>query len=206
MPSPPPGYRIVEVDTPSCAALRDVVSRRWDFESTRVFCDAFLTSTATHEAGTRPPAEGMWIAAVVTYGRAFNQGVRNVERVDISRLDDAELELHEYVIALRNRHFAHSVNRYEDAISLAYLTDSAFASRAVTRVGQTHVSLYSASPELVERLRDLAGKFVRVCDLRVRALHVAIGKELAGLGMDSVYALPDISVRAPSRKDVDRRR
>lgn len=206
VPTAPVGYRIVEIDTPSCAALRDVVSRRWDFESARIFCEAFLALESGTETGTRPPSEGMWIAAVVTYGRAFNQGVRNAERVDTSFMDDDELQLHEYVVALRNKHFAHSVNRYEDVITLAYLTDSVFTPRAMTRVGQTHVSLYSATPELVEALRSLASKLIRRCDLRVRTLHQAIGDELGELGLEDLYALPDISIHAPERGDVGKRR
>ncbi|GAA5122686.1 hypothetical protein GCM10023339_41440 [Alloalcanivorax gelatiniphagus] len=207
LPTPPPGYRIVEVNTPSCDALRDVVSRRWDFESARVFCDSYLAGgEADNSTGTRQPSEGLWIAAVVTYGRAFNQGVRNAERVDISFMDHNERGLHDYVIALRNKHFAHSVNRYEEVITLAYLTDSAFESRAATRVGQTHVSVYSARPELAEALSALAAKLVRRCDLRVRTLHKAIGAELAELGLDSVHALPDIQIRAPGPSEVNRRR
>src|SRR4051812_31160047 len=103
---PPAGYRVVEIDTPSCEMLRDVVSLRWDLESAVIFCDAYLDTEDTEEPKQRPASESLWIAAVVSYGRAFGTGVRLAERLDVGILSDDEQAAHRYFIDVRNKHVA----------------------------------------------------------------------------------------------------
>lgn len=204
--TPPDGYRIVALDTPSCTNLQDVASLRWDLESSVLFCDAYLARESGPTPQERSPGDAHWVAALVNYGRAFGTGVRKTERLDPGVLSPGQRERHDYFLNLRNKHVAHAVNKLEHVVCVAYLTDSAFAPRAVTRVGQTHVSLNPMADEDVHDLRDLANTFIVLLNRRVRALHAKIADELEQLGLQAVYALPDVKLTLPSTTDVTRRR
>src|SRR5688572_13808408 len=58
--------------------------------------------------------KAIWNAALVAYARVFAGGVRQpIDATTIFQAGSDELEAHEYFLALRNRHVAHSVSDYE---------------------------------------------------------------------------------------------
>ena len=61
-------------------------------------------------------------SGVVSYARCFKSGVRKV-RLDPSQLAATgvafDLEIHDYLIALRDKHVAHSVNDFEECEAVA---------------------------------------------------------------------------------------
>ena len=57
------------------------------------------------------------IAIVVSYSRPFATGVRHrLSEVDLAILDERERAAHERLRAYRDKHFAHSVNSYEQNV------------------------------------------------------------------------------------------
>lgn len=68
--------------------------------------------------------EGITSAIAVAYGRCFNQGVRaRVPQRAFEAAPTEILEAHQFMIELRNKHVAHSVNAYESnslVVRLAY--------------------------------------------------------------------------------------
>ncbi|TPG23801.1 hypothetical protein EAH80_31005, partial [Mycobacterium hodleri] len=72
----PSGYRVVEVDTESCAEIRDLVSYRRDLELARFYMAAFVDSEAERSGPERTPDDALMVAALTLYGRAFANGVR----------------------------------------------------------------------------------------------------------------------------------
>lgn len=203
----PLGYRIVTVDTASGAELRDLASFRRDLELAMVYADAFTTHVADGKLqGSRDPFLGLWNAAVVAYGRAFNSGVRHAARVATNKLDEDEAKAHEYFLNLRNKHVAHAVNGYEDTIVIAYLTNSAFMPRAVTRTGQVHTDLVFNPTTAPLELSALCAKLIDELNNRIKKLHFQIGRELSEMGLDRVYSLPDITNPTPVEVGRSRRR
>ena len=67
-------------------------------------------------------ARALISAGVIAYARCFKTGVR-IERLNADTLSNSvagfDLEIHEYLIALRDKHVAHSVNNFEDAETFA---------------------------------------------------------------------------------------
>ena len=116
------------------------------------------------------------------------------------------MEAHNYFLDLRNKHVAHAVNDYEHTIVVAYLTDSSFAQRAVTRTGQVHAEILSCDEGDPETLAQLAEHFTKIINRRLWVLHEAIGRELHELGEAAVYALEDLVVPSPQRAKVGKRR
>lgn len=58
--------------------------------------------------------EGMTAAIAAAYGRCFNEGVRKkLPHSVLNSAPDGEQATHEYLVDLRNKHVAHSVNEFE---------------------------------------------------------------------------------------------
>ncbi len=203
----PPGYRIVIVETKSSAELRDLASFRHDLELAKVYADAFFEHVSDDKLqDARDPLVGLWNAAVVAYGRAFNSGVRNSARVSTEKLDDEEMKFHKYFLDLRNKHVAHAVNGYEDTTVIAYLTDSFFMPPAATRIGQVHHDLILDITTAPANLSALCEKLVRELSVRVKKLHSDVGRELHEMDINSIYALPDIVIPTSGEVGKSRRR
>jgi hypothetical protein len=211
MVTPPDGHRVVVVKTPSSSLVRDIASLRRDLELANVYADEFAKVDPAELApaglahNTQDLRLALWFAAIVAYGRAFNNGVRS-ERLDTTTLDEEQLEAHNYFLDLRNKHVAHAVNDYEQTVVLAYLTNSAFASRHVTRVGHIHIEVLAGDKSDAAMLVRLLEHFIRAIHRRLNVLHDEIIRELGAMGKDAVYALPDFEAREPQRAKVAKRR
>ncbi|AOY73990.1 hypothetical protein IG195_19885 (plasmid) [Arthrobacter sp. TES] len=201
----PVGYRVVEVDTESCAEIRDLVSYRRDLELARSYMATFVASKAD-ERGTDRLNDALVIAALTLYGRVFANGVRRA-RVSLDGLNGNQQAAHDYFIHLRNKYVAHAVNGYEQTTVIAYLTDSPRARPEVTRVGQRHIDIVALD-------HSEGGDFVDLCNLHVEGIRErhkklihAVYQELWKMGKDAVYALPDLVAPAGLRRsDVGARR
>lgn len=191
--TPPAGYRVVEVDTKSSARVRDLASLRRDLELATVFAQAFIDRGASRPPSERFADDALWMSALVMYGRAFGSSVRNSERLSDECFDDNERVTHRFLLDLRDKYVAHAVNNYEHTVVLAYLTDSAFESRKVSRVGQMHVELIPLDAEQLESLIDLCDKQISLINRRLVKAHIEVSAELEDLGLDRVYALPDLT-------------
>ncbi|WP_146247584.1 hypothetical protein [Curtobacterium sp. MCLR17_040] len=201
----PSGYRVVKVDTPSSAELRDLVSYRRDLELAKTYADAFRTQLARSPIEDRLDVRlALWVAALTTYGRTFNGGTRHSARVPIDALSENGVRMHEFFLALRNKHVAHAVNGYEDADVIAYITDSAFMPRRVTRTGQVHHEQIFASGDLPRYLSDNCETILLTLKRRVRDLHYEVSRELSRIDLDEIYGMPDLT--APTSTPVTKPR
>jgi hypothetical protein len=113
------GYR--QVEGPEAHALADAGGELMDL---RFVDDAIGALLITWPAETvvgpdTTQARALWVAAVVWYARCFTGG-RRTSRVAaglVDALSDEARATHKYVLALRNRHMAHSINVFEQVIA-----------------------------------------------------------------------------------------
>jgi len=82
--------------------------------------------------------EAMSVAAVIAYARCFNQGVRHPLPKDLFILAPEHLKIaHDYFIALRSKHIAHSVNDFEENTPVAQIGEHF---RSGAEIEHIHVS------------------------------------------------------------------
>jgi tRNA A37 threonylcarbamoyladenosine dehydratase len=55
-------------------------------------------------------------------------------------------------------------------------------------------------------MRALCDYFITALNRRLKKLHLIVGLELAQLGVDAVYSMPDLVVPSPDRAKVAKRR
>ena len=152
----------------------------------------------------RHPHLALWIAALTTYGRAFKTGVRVTELPTVELLGEEETRWHHYLLNLRDKYVAHAVNDNEHATVIAFLTDSAFARRSISRVGLSHIELQPTDDE-ARALTNLCTTVLADLNRRMRALEGVIAKELIAMGEEAVYALSDLVVPSYDRENVAKR-
>lgn len=198
---PPPGYRVVAVDTESCDRVRDLASLRRDLELAKLFAETYTDRASSRPAGERFADDAMWMAALVMYGRAFGSSVRTSERLSDDWLEERERTSHRYLLDLRNKFVAHAVNNFEHTVVIAYLANSAFERRNVSRLGQMHAEIIPLSEEQLAGMIDLCNRYVVHVNRRIRTALSEVAIELETLGLDGIYALPDLG---PPEVDVAR--
>ena len=138
-------------------------------------------------------ARSLLVAALVVYARCFNKGVRSHYSLDVRRIeamDEGGAAYHRWLLDVRNKYIAHSVNAYEQAVAGLALSPPESGVRKV-------LGCYLLRGELVGLARPDVEQAIRFVS-RVRALvdDDLVGIEDAMLAaararpIDEIYALP----------------
>lgn len=187
------GRRRLVVETSSSGELRDLAILRRDFMLAGSFLDFYLESEIEADAESPARIDALWIAAVIAYGRAFGTGQRHAGRVDMTNFDAESLRAHEYFVDLRNKYVAHAANGFETTTVFADLTDPAQEPPGIALLGEVHTSLSRLSRERAEALKRLCDHHMHDLTVRIDDLHRQVANELAELGQEAAYAMPDFS-------------
>ena len=102
-------------------------------------------------------SEALSTAAVVRYGRCFKSGVR--ERLPEDALDVAPAALrdtHKFVIELRDKHVAHSVNPFEENEVAVQIADHYVSSEEIFSINTEHGRAVGLPSDKPVQLRGLA--------------------------------------------------
>lgn len=183
--------RSVVISPALTGELRDLASFERDFEIAAAYLRHYLASDIEGDANYASPLDAMWMTAILMYARAFAKGVRSASGPDLSALSLQESELHQYVLDVRNKYLAHSVNGFEQIDVVAFLTESARGERAITGIGHTHTSLSRMDREPAGRFLLLCERHLQGLERRISEARAKLTKELVALGGDVVFALPD---------------
>jgi hypothetical protein len=121
--------------------------------------------------------EAISIAAVVRYARCFVEGKR--DRLNETMLSDASIEmqqLHAFLMSLRHRHVAHSVNPFEDnyvTVQISDQIDSPDEIRAsnlypaLTRIGTLGFNQPTGIKELANWLLDKIEQEIKIEQIKL---------------------------------------
>jgi hypothetical protein len=152
-------------------------------------------------------ARALWIAAVVTYGRCFRTGVRTAGSANtiVDKIDPDRTADHRYLLDLRDKHVAHSVNAFESTQIGAVLGPAPdFEVLDVNPVGQMAVL-----PERsrVEGCQSLIVELIRMLSETMTLLGVELIKDVQALTPAARGALPPLVITPASpATDPSRRR
>lgn len=96
-------------------------------------------------------------AAVIRYGRCFKQGVRHYLPVKALLAAPRELqETHSFIIALRDKHIAHSVNPFEENEVTVQIGDHFKSSQEIASVNTAHGRVLGLSFGMLAQLGEVA--------------------------------------------------
>ncbi|MCD2168284.1 hypothetical protein LPW41_01085 [Microbacterium sp. JC 701] len=179
--------------TESAKQLRDLASLARDFELAEAYLDHYLAGDIEGDERYSSPLDAMWMTAVIFYARAFANGVRHTAKPELKDASPDEERMHEYVLDVRNKYLAHSVNGFESVDVVAFLTASSFSKPAIAGIGHVHNALSRMDRHSAEGFRQLCRRHLRTLRQRMESMHVEITQEILEMGLDAAYALKDYS-------------
>lgn len=187
-----PNERLIEVDTPSCAELRDLASLQVDFNLALRFLDQYLL-TDDSDRTAESSDEALWIAAMTMYGRAFSTGRRHQAKPDLEILSGSQRQAHEYLLNARNRFVAHSVNAFDQATVFAILTGDTPSTAGIRGVGVQQTNLRTLSTQGANDLAELCRAHLSDIERRMAIARIEVASELRQLGPQYALSLPGLA-------------
>lgn len=101
--------------------------------------------------------EVLFIALVVKYARVHMTGERKrIPQKWINCLSKKDQEVHTYIMAVRNKYIAHSVNNFEENFAVAYIKDISSEKPEFTQVQVQQTRVLAISEEEISSLIKLA--------------------------------------------------
>jgi hypothetical protein len=185
---------------PEAAALASLIGMRSDMEQVIAYCNLMIDRYAGEHLKRSPfdivgfttpiditDWEALSTAACISYARCFASGVR--VPLDLALLETATSEfrtLHEFVLNLRNKHVAHSVNSFEENLVTLHIGDAFASSQEIETVTPHHTRVAGLPIGVPAQLKRLAQWWVAKIDeemavQRAKLLQIARATPLSEL-------------------------
>ena len=146
---------------------------------------------------------GLFSAALITYRRCFNTGVRNgLRQSDVQGLANNENDFHRYVWSQADKLAAHSVNPFEKAEAGVMVRDGEIVGAGTIMAVLINISVN----ELKQWGRLTVEIFETVLKPRIVAAHSALIEAARQLPIEEVVKMPLLSVTADPRANPAARR
>ena len=190
---PPPGTRIVRIVSNDGVALEHLTGVINDLKATINYCTLYDESfTDSMDSGIQ---EALWKAALITYARVFENGVRKSERPDLRVFEEFEnaRAAHDYFIALRSKYVAHSVNALETNMTYALLTTIRGEVMVAKGPGTFQISSNPLDEVGTKTLKRLAQTLLEQALERHHHLTEKVMSELHSMPQAQLAALPAIT-------------
>jgi hypothetical protein len=161
-------YQFVEVQMEEARYLSDLIGIHIDLKTAIDFCN-FLLDIYRKELPDFKLVEPLSIAILIKYSRPFVTGVRNKLSINaVSELNNDELKQHSKYIALRNKHIAHSVNKFEENKVKAYYNDENVYDDGIMSIELGHSRLISVSRYEAEEIIELSKKILNYIEAQIK--------------------------------------
>lgn len=198
---------LIAIDTPAARRYADAISVEADLSFAVETLAALMDHHSAVTEGT-VAARALWIAALVSYGRAFGSGVRGYHLTTdrIGDLADGAVGFHKWLRDMRDKNAAHSVNPFEQVVVGVLLGVAESGSRGI--VGTGHLAM--AHVGLLKDDAAQALRFVMAVRDLVRQdlpdLEKAMLRSAEAIPLDDLCARPPAQLVAPGPMDAGRGR
>ena len=180
---PEPRHVEFQFNIPEATALASYMGAQSDMRQVKIFCDVLIERYAGDHlkksefdiVGFSTPIDfdewdAFTAAACIRYARCFKTGVRiALDPLDVASAKPDYVELHEFVIALRDKHIAHSVNAFEDNVVMVTIRDDFQSALQVDTVSARHTRRSGLAMRDPARLKDLSQWWYDHLEVLIRA-------------------------------------
>ncbi|MGH3787076.1 MAG: hypothetical protein ACRDRG_11110 [Pseudonocardiaceae bacterium] len=193
---------IRELDIAAAAEYADLISIRHDLEFVVNTCTRLLAELAKVESDRESIIiQTLWIAALVTYARCFGTGKRKLglttDDVALLPLKGQVTEWHKYLMDMRNKNIAHSVNPFETVTVGALIG----LSGEVEGVGFLSLRYVSSDEGGVRQTRDLALALFKLTEGRAQQKESEVLEAAHALDHNHLSRLPIMQGVVPGAED-----
>ena len=185
-----------EGDLPS--QLADLRSLEADFKFARNCAAAFVNADKLRggdEESMKVVRQALWSSAAISCRRGFTTGKAHLlpqgKRLKVpdhwkELLSPEQLEAHDQVLDIANRHIAHRVDKREHMNVAALLTPPPMP-RAIAGIAVLSVTRSVPQPDLVVRLGQLCTILLKILHDRFERLGDAFREHVKSQDLDSLY-------------------
>jgi hypothetical protein len=178
------------VSSAEAAKLADLAGARNDLETASDFCDRLAEVEIASPTGLAM-LDALSTAIAVRYARCFTTGVRaRLSDEALAGLSDDLRSLHAYLLVVRNKHVAHSVNALEENHVTIHVREPPDAP-ALGGVGTLQARSMVLGSEDASRVRELCRAVVAAIDVLIAQQQALVEEHIRGLPLDEVYGLPE---------------
>jgi len=152
--------------------------------------------------------EALSTATSVAYARCFASGVRVSLRDDVPALIDLDLrEVHDFLLAFRNKHAAHSVNPFEQNSVTVHIGDAFSSAQEITSLVPRHTRQTGFAFDLPARAKRLAEWWLTRIGADIGAETTKVRDVLRTMSLDELRAPGPLRSRTRDQnRDVHARR
>lgn len=202
-------HTFVDFERPEAFELARLTSIEHDLRSARDLCTYLENEFALAPSGW-PPSEitdAFSTAIVVRYSRAFLKGARHgLGERELTVLSQEQLENHNRLRALRDKHMAHSVNAFEDTRVQARYCLERVKDEGITSVSAAHYRVFGLSQKDIENVKELCTCLLVHVDRLIAGQKKALLSVIRAFPFDEVLAAKASPLISPATARVDKRR
>ncbi len=183
--------RVVHLDTPESRKFADAQSVEQDLAYAVDALSALLDDGQI--PGGSLIARSLLVAALVAYARCFTTGVRRRYSLDVQRIeamDAGAAAYHRWLLAVRNKYIAHSVNAYEQGIPGLLLSPPESGVRMILGCSFLRSEFVGLAKQDVEQAIRFVSQVRALVDDDLVGMEDAMLVAARALPIDEVYALP----------------
>lgn len=200
----------VALDLPSAQLLADYASVLQDLRYVQECCKRLLKVLAEPENQRDGIVlKALWSAALVAYARCFASGKRfglSNENVQALPLEGEVSEFHQWLINMRNKHVAHSVNPFEIVKVGAVLSAPDAPQMQVEGIATLSMEYMLPDETGVRQLGGLAAALANQVAQRGQAQQEIVLNETRQLNVEELSSLPPLRTYAPDTEAAGRAR
>lgn len=202
-------HTFVDFEQPEAFELARLTSIEHDLRSARDLCIYLENQFAVAPNGW-PPSEitdAFSTAIVVRYSRAFVTGVRHgLGKRELFVLSQEQLDNHNRLRALRDKHMAHSVNAFENTRVQARYCLERVNDEGITSVSAAHYRVFGLSQRDIESLKELCTCLLAHVDQLIDHEKKALLRVIRALPLGKVLTTKASPLISPATARVDKRR
>jgi hypothetical protein len=190
---------IKKLDIPEAAAYADLVSITDDLEFVIRACERLHVKMVAAEAVDPVVARALWMSALVAYARCFKTGKRRrltLEDVKALPLQGDVVEWHWFLMNMRNKHIAHSVNPFE-IVSVGAVVGTAGGVEAIGHLSMHHIGLEEGG---VDQTGLLAVELRKLVVDRIEHQRSQVLEAAQAFAADDLAKLPDLGATTPGNQ------
>jgi hypothetical protein len=188
---------VVEIDVPSAEILAGQWSLLSDLKFVSDCCERLLQLHAD-EARDGVVVQALWTSALVAYARCFASGKRpGIREADLATLEGEPVAFHRFLIDMRNKHIAHSVNSFEDVRIGAILSPEGSPTPGIEGIATMCLRHIAGDAEAARQLGFVASFLRRKTGEEAKAQTTKVHAEAKALDIAELYSRPRLRATAP---------
>lgn len=200
------GGILSEFTTRSKSELARLISIQVDLEFV-VSSTQILIEHLKHPDHDKIIVKSLYTTAVIVYCRCFSTGKRSPLTAEtFSDLPPDALKAHNYFKSMRDKHIAHSVNRFEDVKVGVALNPAELGPPGIIGLGYYKVSRYADGADTIQILWQLALHALSAIEVQGRILYNQVLEETRELDLSELYRNGSSSYTAPGMDDASKPR